>query len=145
MEKGYPGQESAPPYPGYPMTYGAAVPPPGFQPAPYVGPPPGFQPAPYVGPPPVGYQGGPSTTVTHVAVAPTMQDIPTQAICPHCQQTVVTETQRTPGLMTWAICGGLTLIGCFLCCFIPFCVDSCKDVEHHCPNCRKLIHIYKRL
>ncbi|XP_077414488.1 LITAF domain-containing protein-like [Vanacampus margaritifer] len=131
MEKGDPGQESSPP--DYPMTYGAAVPPPGPQPAPYVG------------SPPVGYQGGPSTTGTHVVVVPSLPDIPTQTKCPHCRETVVTETHYKPGLMTWAICGGLSLIGCIPCGFIAFCVDACKDVEHHCTNCRRLIHIHKRI
>ncbi|XP_051905388.1 lipopolysaccharide-induced tumor necrosis factor-alpha factor homolog isoform X2 [Hippocampus zosterae] len=130
MEKGYPGQESAPPYPGPPMTYGVAPPPPGLNPALNVG------------SPPVGYQGA---AVTHLVVTPSLQDSPGQAICPHCQQTVVTQITRTAGLMTWAICGGLTIFGCFLCCCIPFCVDACKDVEHHCPSCHKVIYVYKRL
>ncbi|XP_061604624.1 LITAF domain-containing protein-like [Phyllopteryx taeniolatus] len=133
MEKGYPGQESAPPYPGPPMNYGGAAPPPGLYPSPNAG------------PPPIGYQGGTSTTVTHMVVTPALQDAPGQAMCPHCQQTVVTQIERTAGLMTWAICGGLTIFGCFLCCCIPFFMDSCKDVEHHCPNCHKVIYVYKRL
>jgi len=42
MEKGYPPQESTPPYPGPPMDYGSAMPQPGHPPV----------------PPPAGYQGG---------------------------------------------------------------------------------------
>ncbi|XP_057717475.1 LITAF domain-containing protein-like [Corythoichthys intestinalis] len=131
MEKGY--QETAPPYPGPPLNYGGAA---------Y---PPGVYPPPSAGPPPAGFQGGPPTTVTHMVVTPSLQDSPAQAVCPHCQSTVITQVERTAGLMTWAVCGCLALFGCFICCCIPFCVDPCKDVEHHCPNCHRVIHVYKRL
>lgn len=42
MDKEYPPQESAPPYPGVALSYGSTVPQPGFHPA---------------AAPPVGYQG----------------------------------------------------------------------------------------
>ncbi|XP_019958389.1 LITAF domain-containing protein-like [Paralichthys olivaceus] len=131
MEKAYPPQESSPPYPGPPMNYGGVAPPPEMYPQP------GFSPA---APPPVGHQA-----VAHMIVTPALQDVPGQAVCPHCHQTVVTTAEHKAGLMTWAICGCLTIFGCFLCCCIPFCVDSCKDVEHHCPSCHKVIYLYKRI
>ncbi|KAF7659423.1 hypothetical protein LDENG_00298290 [Lucifuga dentata] len=80
-----------------------------------------------------------------MVVTPQLQDVPGQAFCPHCEKTVVTETEYKAGLMTWIICSGLALIGCIFCCCIPFFVDSCQDVEHRCPTCNNIIHIYKRL
>ena len=37
-------------------------------------------------------------------------------------------------------------VRCWLgCCLIPFCIDSCKDVIHTCPNCRAPIGKFNRL
>ncbi|XP_061567489.1 LITAF domain-containing protein-like [Cololabis saira] len=130
MEKGSPPQESAPPYPGPPLSYGSTPPQPGFVPAGYQG---------DIAPP----QTAPVTTVRHVIVTPELYDAPGQARCPHCQQAVVTDIDRVPNLSAWLICGCFTLFGCWLCCCIPFCVDSCKNVKHYCPKCKHLIHIHK--
>ncbi|XP_024919995.1 lipopolysaccharide-induced tumor necrosis factor-alpha factor homolog isoform X2 [Cynoglossus semilaevis] len=104
MEKENLSHESVPPYPGPPLNYGSAAPP-----------------AVVYG---VPSPGVPASTVTHVVVTPGLRDVPGQTVCPHCNQTVVTNTEFTSGLLTWLICGGMALVGCFLCCCIPFCLDS---------------------
>ncbi|KAM9746173.1 LITAF domain-containing protein-like isoform 2-T3 [Menidia menidia] len=137
MEKGYPSQEAAPPYPGPPVNYGGTFPQPGMYPQP------GYPPA----TPQAGYQGGfaPAPMAPVSTVTPALQEVPAQTVCQFCQQSVVTSTEHIPGLLAWAICGGLTIIGCWLCCCIPFCLDSCKDVEHRCPKCQNVIYRYKRM
>ncbi|CAF3716715.1 unnamed protein product [Rotaria sp. Silwood1] len=62
-------------------------------------------------------------------------DYPMQCTCPHCGRQIVTRTEKKSGLLAWIICAVLFLFGLWLCCFIPFCVDGCKDTEHYCPSC----------
>ncbi|XP_028311465.1 lipopolysaccharide-induced tumor necrosis factor-alpha factor homolog isoform X2 [Gouania willdenowi] len=173
MEKPNPAHESAPPYPDPPMVYGGPVPGPGMysQPGPYPGatPPPGYQEVPppgmyphpgfTAGPPPhAGYQGvpqpgmypqpgyspGPPPPAGYQGVACILRDLPGNMVCPYCQQTVLTNTTTTPGILTWFACLALAIVGCFFCCWIPFLIDSCLDVEHRCPTCQRVIHIYRR-
>lgn len=111
------------------------------------------------------------SSVTHVVVAPVLHDVPGQTLCPHCQQTVITRTEPTPGLLTWLVCAGLGIFGYepkrstqaqenknfanlndsfppsrfFLCCCIPFCVEALQDITHRCPSCNRVIYIFKRM
>uniref|UniRef100_A0A4W5MRK4 Si:ch211-202h22.8 n=1 Tax=Hucho hucho TaxID=62062 RepID=A0A4W5MRK4_9TELE len=162
---GYPQHIPAPSYPGPPAAYdlqggdrGAAyAPQPGFQrgdrDAAYP-PQPGFQRGPQAGmyPPPPQYDMGmaqprntPGETQVVVMQQPLPRDVAVQMTCPHCQVQVLTETTHIAGCLAWLIFGALFCFLCMLCSFIPFCVDSCKDVEHSCPNCRRVIHIHKRM
>uniref|UniRef100_A0A9L0J105 LITAF domain-containing protein n=2 Tax=Equus asinus TaxID=9793 RepID=A0A9L0J105_EQUAS len=77
----------------------------------------------------------------------TMQSaMPIQFSCPYCGNYIITVTRPVPGVLTWLLCTGLCLFGCFLgCCFFPFCVDSLMDVMHTCPVCRHQLFRYQRL
>ncbi|XP_053190926.1 LITAF domain-containing protein-like [Scomber japonicus] len=138
MEKGpqAPQSMAAPPYPGPPLDQSYQV-----QPHPQV-----IQPVQQ----PV-YHYSPQqpqivTPVTQVVmVQPMPTETPAQMNCPHCQNTVVTKIEYKNGTFTWVLFGVLGIIGCWPCCLIPFCVDSCKDVEHSCPSCNNVLHVYKRM
>ncbi|CAN9509963.1 unnamed protein product [Ophioblennius macclurei] len=72
-------------------------------------------------------------------------ELPVLTTCPHCHTSVSTSTKYVTGGLTWLLC---IVFGCILCClffWIPFVVNSAKDVEHYCPNCSNIIYRYKRL
>eukprot|EP00079_Xenopus_tropicalis_P039300 XP_017953071.1 PREDICTED: lipopolysaccharide-induced tumor necrosis factor-alpha factor homolog isoform X2 [Xenopus tropicalis] len=102
-------------------------------------------------PPPVynSIPGQPVTVppvVTPIIVTSTFQDTPASTTCPSCRQNIITNIHYNIGLLTWLLFGILFIFGCWLgCCLIPFCVDSCKDVDHYCPNCNHHLYKYKRL
>ncbi|GMT29198.1 hypothetical protein PFISCL1PPCAC_20495, partial [Pristionchus fissidentatus] len=76
---------------------------------------------------------------------------PVEMDCPHCSAHVVTHIERTAGALTWLIVGICFFLGFFLAfipwclCCIPFCADSCLDVLHFCPSCKRELGRYKRM
>ncbi|KAG8432903.1 hypothetical protein GDO86_017242 [Hymenochirus boettgeri] len=108
-------------------------------------------PQPGMYPPPPSYTSPGQPVVvapiaTTVVLGTPLQDTPGATTCPVCKQNIVTRIQYTTGLLVWLIFGVLLLFGCWLgCCLIPFCLDSCKDVDHFCPNCNHHVYKYKRM
>ncbi|KAF8980631.1 hypothetical protein CPC16_006089 [Podila verticillata] len=70
---------------------------------------------------------------------------PDLVIYQHCHNAVLTITYTESGACTWISCVPLGVISGGLCCCVPFCVGSWKDVLHSCPNCRRGIAMYNRL
>ncbi|KAL3245330.1 hypothetical protein MRX96_046995 [Rhipicephalus microplus] len=70
---------------------------------------------------------------------------PVAVSCPYCEAFVTTRLCPQPGLLTWLVCSGMAMLGCVPCCFLPFCVYECQDVEHFCPNCRRILGVYRRI
>ncbi|XP_063046412.1 lipopolysaccharide-induced tumor necrosis factor-alpha factor homolog [Engraulis encrasicolus] len=148
------------------VPYGFAPPPPGYSPAP-----PGYDKTPQQAyspqqayPPQQGYppqtfnQPYPQQPVTtvpaanvtvqtlYVQPAAVFGDFPVVVNCPVCAQMVTTQVVRKDGVLTWLACVALAFVGCIYgCCLIPFCVDGAKDAEHHCPTCKSVLGVYKRL
>lgn len=55
--------------------------------------------------------------------------------CKNCHSVETSFVEYELGTGAWVVC---LLLCCYFppYCFIPFCLDSCKDVVHECPNCR---------
>ncbi|KAM3915846.1 lITAF domain-containing protein [Leptodactylus fuscus] len=112
-----------------------------------------FQPAgwnPAVLPPPPPYNDGGNQPqpifMPQIIFKTDLADNPGLAVCPACNRQCTTSVEYKSGCLTTLLCCLLFLFGCVLGCFlIPLCVNSCKDVNHYCPNCKSLIYRYKRL
>lgn len=71
---------------------------------------------------------------------------PQNAHCPFCRSTGMSRVEHERGLLTWASCFGISLLGgnCG-CCLIPFFIDEFKDSYHYCQVCNSLLGTRKPL
>ncbi|CAH1968004.1 unnamed protein product [Acanthoscelides obtectus] len=59
---------------------------------------------------------------------------PVVLTCPACNTRVTTYTRTAPNPMTHCLAACLCILGCWLCCCLPyFCVPPI--VRHYCPRC----------
>ncbi|XP_011505681.1 PREDICTED: uncharacterized protein LOC105368372, partial [Ceratosolen solmsi marchali] len=66
----------------------------------------------------------------------------TTAICPRCATLVITVVEIQQTTTTHIMAVALFLLGCWPCCVLPYCIDSCKISHHYCPFCRTYLGTY---
>ncbi|XP_028171763.1 lipopolysaccharide-induced tumor necrosis factor-alpha factor homolog [Ostrinia nubilalis] len=115
------------------------------------------QPPAYAPPPP--YSDRPmvhgTTTVITTAPAPAMMPAviitpgpavgsqPTILNCPSCQAQIVTRVESSPSVRTHLIAACLCLFIFWPCTCLPYCIGSCNNADHYCPNCNVYLGSYK--
>ncbi|XP_065052508.1 cell death-inducing p53-target protein 1 homolog [Rhopilema esculentum] len=151
---GYPPQPGYPPeQPGYPPQQ------PGYPPQQPGYPPqqPGYPPQqPGYPPQQPGFQSTNQTSTTNTVVVTSQPvvttvmplafgEFPVSMTCPSCRASIVTAVVTEPGTFAYLLFFLMCIFGFWICCCIPFCIDSCKDAIHSCPNCRAQLGVYKRM
>ncbi|XP_032672215.1 lipopolysaccharide-induced tumor necrosis factor-alpha factor homolog isoform X2 [Odontomachus brunneus] len=61
--------------------------------------------------------------------------VPTATICPRCAAFVITAVVVRRSTYSHLTALTLFLLGCWPCCMIPYCIDSCNSMDHYCPLC----------
>ncbi|KAI1731732.1 LITAF-like zinc ribbon domain-containing protein [Ditylenchus destructor] len=100
--------------------------------------------------PPPNESQRPPTRIVITARTALFGPLPVEMDCPYCHNHIVTHTSRVPGILPWIILAVCFVLGFFLLvpwclCCLPFCIDSCLDVIHSCPSCKRLVGRFSRL
>ncbi|XP_070508299.1 lipopolysaccharide-induced tumor necrosis factor-alpha factor homolog isoform X2 [Chironomus tepperi] len=86
----------------------------------------------------------PATTIIVQQMHPPCYGPESQNVtCPSCKSQITTKVKDRVSFRTHAAAYLLCLIGCWSCCLIPYCVSSCQNQMHICPNCDAYLGIYK--
>ncbi|CAO1323454.1 unnamed protein product [Diamesa serratosioi] len=67
----------------------------------------------------------------------------TRTTCPSCHATIATRVEHEASSKTHIIAGLLCLFICWPCVCLPYCMDSCRNTNHYCPNCNAFLGTYK--
>lgn len=80
---------------------------------------------------------------TTIIVAPNVGPDPTMVRCPSCRESVVSRMEYENSTRTHVAAGILCILGCWLCCCFPYCMDSCRNGNHYCPSCGAFLGTYR--
>ncbi|XP_055547606.1 lipopolysaccharide-induced tumor necrosis factor-alpha factor homolog [Wyeomyia smithii] len=78
-----------------------------------------------------------------IAGAPAVGPDPTHLVCPSCRATIRTRVEHDSTTKTHIIALLLFVFCCWPCICVPYCMNSCKDANHYCPNCNAFIGSHK--
>jgi len=107
--------------------------------------PPAYHHSPVYTPVPTAQSPYMNATTPHPIPINILRENPAFVHCPYCYTYGMTVTEHKLGLCTWLSVGALYFFSLGLCCWIPCCIDSCKDVEHRCSNCHNTLFVHKRI
>ncbi|KAG6448058.1 hypothetical protein O3G_MSEX005316, partial [Manduca sexta] len=68
----------------------------------------------------------------------------TNIVCPSCHATVMTKVEHKSTTKTHIIALFLCLFLCWPCVCVPYCMDSCQNANHYCPNCNSYLGTYEQ-
>ncbi|XP_018336810.1 lipopolysaccharide-induced tumor necrosis factor-alpha factor [Agrilus planipennis] len=97
-------------------------------------------------PPPPGFVPTPSThNATIIVSGPPQGSFGPRSkmtVCPYCNShissKVVSNATTKTHLIALLLCLGL----CWCCVCLPYCMDSCRNQNHYCPNCEVFLGTY---
>ncbi|XP_076381280.1 uncharacterized protein LOC117225938 isoform X2 [Megalopta genalis] len=69
--------------------------------------------------------------------------IPMTTVCHRCTSIVVTAVEVRRSVITHITAFALFLCGCWPCCMLPYCLNSCNDIDHYCPVCNAHLGTYR--
>ncbi|XP_055854601.1 lipopolysaccharide-induced tumor necrosis factor-alpha factor homolog isoform X4 [Episyrphus balteatus] len=85
----------------------------------------------------------PSQPVVTVASNPPVGPKPIRLTCPSCRADVLSDMKHEPTTKTHLMALLLFCFFCWPCVCLPYCMDSCQNANHYCPNCNAFIGTYQ--
>ncbi|XP_055696615.1 lipopolysaccharide-induced tumor necrosis factor-alpha factor homolog [Lutzomyia longipalpis] len=83
-------------------------------------------------------------TQTIIVSSPAVGPNSTSVICPSCRHSIMTNVRTESTTRTHVIAILLCVFLCWPCVCLPYCMDTCKNANHYCPNCGSFIGTYQK-
>ncbi|XP_026313853.1 lipopolysaccharide-induced tumor necrosis factor-alpha factor homolog [Hyposmocoma kahamanoa] len=83
-----------------------------------------------------------TNAVASAMVNPPVGPNPCHMTCRSCGAKIVTRMEFNPTTKTHLMALFLCCFGLWCCVCLPYCMDSCQNADHYCPNCNAFIGVY---